>query len=40
VQRLNSALADVRSAQQSGDLGRLGDAFDALQQAIDAYNAN
>ncbi|WP_338892953.1 UPF0182 family protein [Rhodococcus sovatensis] len=40
VQRLNSALADVRSAQQSGDLGRLGDAFDALQEAINAYNAN
>ncbi|MEO7079517.1 MAG: UPF0182 family protein [Rhodococcus sp. (in: high G+C Gram-positive bacteria)] len=38
VQRLNSALTDVRTAQQSGDLGRLGTAFDALQQAIDAYN--
>jgi len=40
VQELNDALAEVRTAQQSGDLGRLGDAFDALQDAIDAYNAN
>lgn len=37
VQRLDSALAEVRSAQQSGDLGRLGTAFEALQQAIDSY---
>ncbi|MDJ0395236.1 UPF0182 family protein [Rhodococcus sp. G-MC3] len=37
VQRLNSALADVRTAQSSGDLSRLGAAFNALQQAIDAY---
>ena len=27
VQELNDALAEVRAAQQSGDLGRLGDAF-------------
>lgn len=40
VDQLNSALAEVRSAQTSGDLGRLGEAFDALQEAIDAYNAN
>ncbi|RRQ26422.1 membrane protein [Rhodococcus sp. Eu-32] len=37
VQRLDAALTEVRSAQQSGDLGRLGTAFEALQQAIDAY---
>ncbi|WP_174565466.1 UPF0182 family protein [Rhodococcoides yunnanense] len=39
VQRLNTALADVKAAQQSGDLGRLGSAFDALQQAINAYQS-
>ncbi|WP_084352546.1 UPF0182 family protein [Millisia brevis] len=40
ISELNSALAEVRAAQSSGDLGRLGAAFDRLQQAIDAYNSS
>ena len=36
VTELNRALADLRTAQQSG-FGTYGDALDRLQQAIDAY---
>lgn len=39
VRELNSALAAVRSAQSSGDLGDLGQALDDLQAAVDAYQA-
>ncbi|MBO0880084.1 MAG: hypothetical protein J2P17_06945, partial [Mycobacterium sp.] len=38
VNQLNKALGDVKAAQQSGDLGQLGQALQELQQAIDAYN--
>ncbi|MBY6314558.1 MULTISPECIES: UPF0182 family protein [Nocardiaceae] len=38
VSNLNSALAAVRTAQQSGDFAQLGQAFDNLQRAIDEYN--
>lgn len=39
VTNLNSALAAVRTAQQSGDFAQLGTAFDNLQRAIDQYNS-
>ena len=39
VAELDAALANVYSAQQSGDLGQLGSAFDRLQRAVDAYQA-
>ncbi|MBY6678184.1 MULTISPECIES: UPF0182 family protein [unclassified Rhodococcus (in: high G+C Gram-positive bacteria)] len=39
VNNLNSALAAVRTAQQSGDFAQLGTAFDNLQRAIDQYNS-
>ena len=38
MSNLNSALAAVRTAQQSGDFAQLGQAFDNLQRAIDEYN--
>ncbi|TSD97401.1 membrane protein [Skermania sp. ID1734] len=37
VSELNSALANVKAAQQSGNLSDLGAAFDRLQKAIDDY---
>ncbi|MFT3661427.1 MAG: UPF0182 family protein [Gordonia sp. (in: high G+C Gram-positive bacteria)] len=37
VKRLGDALSSVRSAQSSGDLGKLGDALKELDGAIDAY---
>ncbi|WP_084531719.1 UPF0182 family protein [Nocardia miyunensis] len=38
VQELNTALKSVQDAQKSGDLGKLGSAFQDLQKAIDDYN--
>ena len=39
VRELEDALGQVEDAQSGGDLGDLGAALDALQQAVDAYNA-
>ncbi|CAM2789477.1 UPF0182 family protein [Skermania piniformis] len=39
VTELDSALDNVRSAQQSGDLAQLGSALDRLQKAVDGYRA-
>ncbi|MDI9925113.1 UPF0182 family protein [Rhodococcus sp. IEGM 1341] len=38
VSELNSALAAVRTAQQSGNLAELGTALEDLQTAVDTYN--
>jgi uncharacterized membrane protein (UPF0182 family) len=38
VQELDTALKGVQDAQKSGDLGKLGSAFQDLQKAIDDYN--
>ncbi len=38
VRTLNSALTNVRTAQQSGNLADLGTALEALQSAVDGYN--
>ncbi|MBF6174729.1 UPF0182 family protein [Nocardia blacklockiae] len=38
VKELNDALKGVQDAQKSGDLGRLGQALETLQKAVDDYN--
>ncbi|MGU3431479.1 UPF0182 family protein [Actinomycetes bacterium M1A6_2h] len=40
VAGLNTALQNVRAAQTSGNLAQLGDALNALQSAVDQYNAS